>query len=71
MAAYLSGVLIGAELAARPQANGAEVVLVASGVLAARYGAGLDAAGQQYRLVDAEPGDAGRAVASRALWPKA
>jgi 2-keto-3-deoxy-galactonokinase len=63
-------VLIGAELAARPQANGAEVVLTASGVLAARYGAGLDAAGQPYRMVDAEQATlAGLNLAARELWP--
>jgi 2-keto-3-deoxy-galactonokinase len=63
-------VLIGAELAARPQANGAEVVLTASGALAARYGAGLDAAGQPYRLVDVEKATrAGLKLAGWELWP--
>lgn len=50
--AYLSGVLIGAELAAHPTADGAETVLLAAGPLAERYGAALAALGRTFVTID-------------------
>ncbi|BBE74275.1 2-keto-3-deoxy-galactonokinase [Pleomorphomonas sp. SM30] len=69
----LSGLLIGAEVGARlARADaGAEVVLVASGRLAALYAAALRAAGRSHRLVDADAAVRGGLVhAARALWPE-
>jgi 2-dehydro-3-deoxygalactonokinase len=71
VASYLSGLLLGAELAGRPEAGGAEVVLMASGVLAERYEAALGLVGLPYRVLDAEQATiAGLALAARELWPE-
>ena len=50
--AYLSGVLIGAELAAHPAGDGAETVLLAAGTLAERYGTALAALGRAFVTID-------------------
>lgn len=70
VASFLSGVLIGAECAA--QDGDGPVVLMASGVLADRYGAALSHFGRTHRLVDAGAATlAGLTRAARALWPTA
>lgn len=56
-AACLSGLLIGGEIASARRRYGAgvaEVVLIASGALAALYGAALEFAGLAFRVVDAD-----------------
>ncbi|MDT0684395.1 2-dehydro-3-deoxygalactonokinase [Roseicyclus sp. F158] len=69
ISAFLSGVLIGAELARRPEAD--EVVLMATGILAERYGAALDHVGAQVRFVDAKDATrAGQVRAAATLWPE-
>ncbi|MBR9763154.1 MAG: 2-dehydro-3-deoxygalactonokinase [Rhodobacteraceae bacterium] len=68
--AFLSGVLIGNELAARPQTGG-EVLLLATGILAERYGQALDHLGVATRLVEAKAATrAGQIMAARSLWPE-
>jgi len=51
---YLSGVLIGAELGDAHRIQSTELVLLASGLLAERYGFALETLGRDYRLVDAK-----------------
>ncbi|WP_164870789.1 2-dehydro-3-deoxygalactonokinase [Mesobaculum littorinae] len=68
VSAFLSGVLIGGELAHRPDAD--ETILLATGVLADRYAAALDHLGTAVRKVDAkEATRAGQVRAAAALWP--
>ncbi|TNF20459.1 MAG: 2-dehydro-3-deoxygalactonokinase [Rhodobacteraceae bacterium] len=70
VASRLSGLLIGLELAGAPSGKGAEVTLIASGVLADRYAQALDLAGGGVRLLDADRAvRAGLAVAAAGLWP--
>jgi 2-dehydro-3-deoxygalactonokinase len=70
VSSYLSGLLIGAELAGRPEAGGAEVVLLAAGVLAERYRAAFEVVGLPFRPIDAEAATiGGLALAARELWP--
>ena len=68
VASYLSGVLIGAELGDSPPVS-APRLLLASGLLAERYGLALESLGQTYRLVDAKTAAlAGfRALATRSI----
>ncbi|HEX2534462.1 MAG TPA: 2-dehydro-3-deoxygalactonokinase [Chitinophagaceae bacterium] len=51
---YLSGLLIGNELAALPAGNGVPVTLVAGGTLAAAYASACTALDIQFRAVDAD-----------------
>jgi 2-dehydro-3-deoxygalactonokinase len=70
-AARLSGLLIGAEIAAARARHGAShpVTLVASGVLASLYGAALATAGYAVTLVDAEQAVRnGLFQAARLIW---
>ncbi len=72
-AAMLSGLLIGAEVggAAAGMEAGGEVVLVAGGVLAERYGAALRGAGCAPRVVDAEAASRdGLLQVARRVWPE-
>ncbi len=73
-AAMLSGLLIGAEVggaAVGSEEDGGEVVLVASGVLAQRYGLALRSAGRRPRVVDAEAASRdGLLHVARRLWPE-
>jgi len=70
VAPFLSGVLIGAEIAARPET--ADILLMASGVQAELYAQALDHLGRGYRTVDAEAATmAGLSRAARKLWPQA
>lgn len=72
VAARLSGLLIGAEIAGMKPAPGSKITLVGSGPLAANYAAALNVAGLQ---VDEHPADAlaiaGLYHAARLLWPEA
>jgi len=54
VASYLSGVLIGAELGDLVAAPDQPILLLASGLLADRYGMALDALGLPFQLVDAK-----------------
>ncbi|MGI4975813.1 MAG: 2-dehydro-3-deoxygalactonokinase [Janthinobacterium lividum] len=73
-AAMLSGLLIGAEVGgARPggEAVAGEVVLVAQGVLAERYGAALRGVGCAVRVLDAEElSRDGLLHVARRVWPE-
>ncbi|MCO5732200.1 2-dehydro-3-deoxygalactonokinase [Rhizobium sp. SSA_523] len=70
ISAFLSGVLIGNELSARPRSESGELVLLATGVLAERYAKALTHVGEVFRTVDAkEAARAGQVLAARALWP--
>lgn len=69
VSSYLSGALIGAEIAAQDIAPGQEVILLATGVLAERYAAALQAMNLSARLIDAKDATrAGLRVAARQLW---
>ncbi|OSP55892.1 hypothetical protein BV911_05230 [Pseudoruegeria sp. SK021] len=69
LSSYLSGILIGAEIAAQTIPDGAEVVLLASGVLADRYAAALEFRGIPSRLIDAKDATrAGLLLAAQQLW---
>jgi len=68
-AAMLSGLLIGAEVGGAAPTG--EVVLVAGGVLAERYGRALRLAGCRHRVVDAEAASRdGLLHVARRLWPE-
>ena len=54
VASYLSGVLIGAELGDLVAVPGQPILLLATGLLAERYGMALDALGLAFKLVDAK-----------------
>ncbi len=70
LAARLSGLLIGLELAGAMKALSGPVVLLASGELAARYSAALESAGRQFRQVDADAAvRRGLQSAALDLWP--
>jgi 2-dehydro-3-deoxygalactonokinase len=73
-AAMLSGLLIGAEVGGAAVGSaevGREVVLVAGGVLARRYGEALRSAGCRPRVVDAEAASRdGLLHVARRLWPE-
>ena len=67
----LSGLLIGAEIAAAGAAPGARVTLVASGSLAALYRRALQGAGLDVTAVDAVTAvQRGLMAAGRQLWPE-
>lgn len=53
VASYLSGALIGGELGDSVRLRQPSLLLLASGLLAERYGMALDTLGQAFRLVDA------------------
>ena len=70
VAAFLSGVLIGAECAAQP-ADDSPVLLLASGVLADRYARALDHFGRAHLPVDADAASlAGLTRVAQDLWPR-
>lgn len=69
-AARLSGLLIGAEIAAARMEKQGRVTLVASGTMAALYGRALALSGLEYDLVDADEAvRKGLFVAASRLWP--
>lgn len=69
VAAFLSGVLIGAEWAAQEVAE--DVLLMASGVLADRYATALTHLGTRFDSVDADAATlAGLTRAAQSLWPE-
>lgn len=66
---YLSGLLIGAELAAAPDASG-EVALIAGDALAAAYAEAFKLAGREHLMLDGErTAQAGLMAAARRIWP--
>lgn len=72
VAARLSGLLIGAEIAGMKPAPGSDVTLVGSGQLAASYETALHVAGLRADRVDAEAlAIAGLYHAARLIWPAA
>lgn len=72
VAARLSGLLIGAEIAGMKPAPGSEVTLVGSGPLAASYETALHVAGLRSERLDAEAlAIAGLYHAARLIWPLA
>ncbi|SHN06509.1 2-dehydro-3-deoxygalactonokinase [Roseibium suaedae] len=72
VSAFLSGVLIGNELAARPQGGMGATILLATGVLAERYAVALEHVGEQFVVVDAkEAARAGQMLAAKTLWQHA
>lgn len=67
--ARLSGLLIGAELAAAPPSAG-KVGLIASGAIAATYAQAFDIAGIAYQPMDGDRmAQAGLLAAARRIWP--
>ncbi|MEX3006985.1 2-dehydro-3-deoxygalactonokinase [Hoeflea sp. TYP-13] len=70
MAARLSGLLIGLEIAGMKNRAGSHVTLISSGILAENYGRALTAAGLSYELCDSEEMvRAGLYFAAKSLWP--
>jgi len=71
MAARLSGLLIGLEIAGMGQSTGDQVTLISGGVLAQIYARAFDIAGIEPRLLSAdEMARAGLLHAARLLWPE-
>ena len=69
LSSYLSGVLIGAEIAAQDFPAGQDVILLATGALADRYAEALRLRGIGTRRIDAKDATrAGLALAARQLW---
>ncbi|MBR0714497.1 2-dehydro-3-deoxygalactonokinase [Bradyrhizobium liaoningense] len=68
----ISGTLIGLEMAAElPAARGAAVTLIASGQLAARYRAAIEALSVTVRVIDADEAvRRGLSMAARAIWTR-
>jgi 2-dehydro-3-deoxygalactonokinase len=69
-ASRLSGLLIGAEIAAAKAKHSGKVTLVASGTMAELYGKALNVAGLEYDFVDADEAvRKGLFVAASGIWP--
>jgi 2-dehydro-3-deoxygalactonokinase len=70
-ASRLSGLLIGAEIAAARAKYNGKVTLVASGAMAALYGKALNVASLEFDIVDADEAvRKGLFVAASGIWPR-